>query len=89
MVRGAMDGGVTAKALGRALRERRTSLGLTAREVGAKIPIDRTYVESVERGERNPSLESLSRLAAALDAPLSVLMSRAEQIGAESSSDAG
>ena len=76
---------MSAKALGQALRERRTSLGLSAREVGARVPINRTYVESVERGERNPSLRSLNRLASALDAPLSVLMSRAEQIGAGSS----
>ncbi|HWT94270.1 MAG TPA: helix-turn-helix transcriptional regulator [Solirubrobacteraceae bacterium] len=84
-----MDGGVSAKALGQAMRERRASLGLTARELGARIPVNRTYVESIERGERNPSLKSLNRLALALDAPLSSLVVRAEQIGAESSGDDG
>lgn len=67
------------------MRERRASLGLTARELGAKVPVNRTYVESIERGERNPSLKSLNRLAAALDAPLSSLVIRAEEIGSESS----
>jgi transcriptional regulator with XRE-family HTH domain len=78
-----MDGGgVSPKALGMALRERRTALGLSARDIGARASTDRSYVEGVERGERNPSLNSINRICAALDSPLSALVLRAEDIDA-------
>jgi transcriptional regulator with XRE-family HTH domain len=36
--------------------------------------LHRTYVSSVERGERNVSLLNIERLAKALDVPMSKLM---------------
>lgn len=38
----------------------------------------RTYISDVERGARNVSLESMHRLATALEVPLSILFSRVE-----------
>jgi transcriptional regulator with XRE-family HTH domain len=35
--------------------------------------LDRTYIGGVERGERNPSLESIAKIAKALDVPIANL----------------
>lgn len=45
--------------------------------------LDRTYVSGIERGERNPSLTNLLKLATALDIQVSELATRAEALLAE------
>lgn len=42
--------------------------------------LDRAYVSGLERGARNPTLETLERLAKALKVPLHELMRRAGEI---------
>ena len=42
--------------------------------------LDRTYVSGVERGERNPSLANLLKLAAALDVSISAIAVGAERL---------
>lgn len=59
---------------GRTLRERRTSLGLSQEELADLAGLHRTYVGSIERGERNPSLLNIARLARALRVKPSELM---------------
>lgn len=59
---------------GRAVRERRTSLGLSQEELADRAGLHRTYVGSIERGERNPSLLNIARLAKALRVRPSELM---------------
>jgi len=49
------------------LRAQRLSLQLSQEELASRADLHRTYVGSVERGERNVSVDSLDRLAAALD----------------------
>jgi transcriptional regulator with XRE-family HTH domain len=48
----------------RALRER---AGLSQEALGYEAGLHRTYVGSVERGERNPSFESISKILIAVD----------------------
>ena len=48
----------------RRLRERR---GLSQEEFADKSEFDRSYIGGIERGERNPSLTAVFRLASALD----------------------
>lgn len=52
--------------LGARIRAKRTELGLTVREVGAKAGVDFSYVSYVERGQRNVSFDKLSRITSAL-----------------------
>lgn len=54
------------KVLGGNVRERRLALGLSQEELAGFVHLHRTYVGSVERGERNISLENIVRLASAL-----------------------
>lgn len=54
------------KAFGQRLRALRTPLGLSQEQLANLAGMDRTYVGSVERGERNISLDNIWTLADAL-----------------------
>jgi len=66
-------------AFGRALREARSRAGLSQEGLAHAAGLDRTYVSGIERGERNPSLTNLFKLAEALNTTLSALIERAER----------
>jgi transcriptional regulator with XRE-family HTH domain len=66
-------------AYGQALRDLRTERGLSQERLAQLSGLDRTYVSGIERGERNPSLTNLLKLAATLGVPLSELAIRAER----------
>ncbi|MBF6558248.1 MAG: helix-turn-helix transcriptional regulator [Acidimicrobiales bacterium] len=48
------------------LRNRRLKAELSQEALALKSGINRTYIGSLEAGERNPSLENIARLAGAL-----------------------
>jgi len=51
---------------GKLLREKRRKLGISQEELAFQSGLHRTYVGSVERGERNLSLENIFVFAKAL-----------------------
>ncbi|MGH9794607.1 MAG: helix-turn-helix domain-containing protein [Candidatus Acidiferrales bacterium] len=53
----------------------RTGLGLSQEGLAEKCGLHRTYVGAIERGERNITLTTLSRLAEALGVAASALIS--------------
>jgi len=53
-------------AVGRTLRTLRHRAGLSQEGLGERAQVHRTYVGSVERGERNPSTATLARMLQAL-----------------------
>lgn len=59
---------------GAKLRLIREAKGLSQEELAELAGLHRTYVGSVERGERNPTLLILLKLASALEVPLSTLV---------------
>ena len=65
-------------ALGGVIRERRKELGLSQEALAREAALDRTYVGGLERGERNPTLRVLWKLAVALQLSSSELMKRTE-----------
>jgi CheY-like chemotaxis protein/DNA-binding XRE family transcriptional regulator len=73
------------KQFGAAVRFRRDHLGISQEELAGRAGLHRTYISDVERGARNVSLESIHRLATALEVPLSVLFSRLEDSSSEKS----
>jgi transcriptional regulator with XRE-family HTH domain len=56
-------------AFGKVLRAVRKEAGLTQEELGLAAEVDRTFVSLIERGERQPTVRVLFRLAAALKLP--------------------
>jgi len=54
------------EAFGHQVRTRRKDLGLTQGELGGRTGLHRTYIADVERGCRNPSLETVAKLALGL-----------------------
>jgi transcriptional regulator with XRE-family HTH domain len=56
------------------LREIRLKKELSQERLAELAGLHRTYVSSVERGERNISLENIARLATALGEPMAKLM---------------
>jgi CheY-like chemotaxis protein len=59
--------------LGRAIKTQRASLGISQEELAYRAGLHRTYVSDVERGVRNPSIETIEKLAGALEISTSTL----------------
>jgi len=55
------------------VRALRTNSGFSQEELAERAGVHRTYIGSVERGERNVSLVNLANIAAALGITLSKL----------------
>lgn len=53
--------------LGNRVRARRTALEISQEDLGDRSGLHRTYIGHLERGEVNPSLLNILRVAAALD----------------------
>jgi transcriptional regulator with XRE-family HTH domain len=63
-----------ARVLGQRIREARESKGWTQELLGFHTGLDRSYVGSVERGERNPNFRTLVRIARALEVTVASLV---------------
>jgi transcriptional regulator with XRE-family HTH domain len=59
---------------GKEVRLLRRRLGLSQEALAAECGLHRTYIGSVERGERNVSLQNIVRIARALGVPPSWLL---------------
>ena len=61
--------------LGEVLRSQRMRQGLTLRQVSAEARVSLGYISEVERGQKEASSELLAAICAALDVPLSEILS--------------
>jgi transcriptional regulator with XRE-family HTH domain len=66
-------------AFGNAMREFRRVRGLSQEQLGYDAGLHRTYIGGIERGERNPSLTNILRIADALDVSPSELLAATER----------
>jgi transcriptional regulator with XRE-family HTH domain len=67
--------------LGRRVRFLRLKAGLSQEDFADACGLDRTYVGGIERGERNPSLKNILKLASTLDVTVPELFSDAPDVG--------
>jgi CheY-like chemotaxis protein/DNA-binding XRE family transcriptional regulator len=65
----------------KAIKDRRRKLGITQDELAWRAGLHRTYITDIERGARNLSLQSIERLARALETPISELFRLAAETG--------
>lgn len=63
------------KSFGASVRVWRSRLGVSQEELAERAGLHRTYISDVERGARNVSLESIEKLAYALEISVSALLS--------------
>jgi transcriptional regulator with XRE-family HTH domain len=66
------------KRFGRRVRELRERAGLSQERFAEVCGLHRTYIGGIERGERNPSLVNVERIANALGITLSRLFEEKE-----------
>jgi CheY-like chemotaxis protein len=59
--------------LGNAIKTERCALGISQEKLAERAGLHRTYVSDLERGARNPSIESVEKLARALQVSVSAL----------------
>lgn len=69
------------EAFGRRVRELRKERGLSQEKLAELAGLHYTYVGGIERGERNPALVNISRIAAALDVTLAELFAAFKRQG--------
>lgn len=67
-------------AFGRALRQLRDERELSQEELGYKTGLHRNYIGGVERGELNPTLTSIFKLARGLGMQPSELLALCERL---------
>jgi len=63
-------------AFGRVLREQRERASLSQEELAKAAQLNRTYISLLERGIRQPTLETLFRIADALSVAPSTLVAK-------------
>jgi transcriptional regulator with XRE-family HTH domain len=65
--------------LGEVLREAREAAGMTQEQLAFKARVHRTYVSLLERDKKSATVDTQSRVAAALDVPASWIIARVEK----------
>ena len=62
------------------LQRHRTAKKLSREALAQKAKLHQTYIGMIERGLRNPTLDTVDAIAGVLGVPVSKLMSEAEKI---------
>lgn len=69
-----------AEAFGRAVKARRAELGMTQEDLSDKGEVARSFVSGMERGEKAPTVNTVWKVAKALDCAPSDLWLTAERL---------
>lgn len=72
---------------GQVLRDQRKQVGLTQEQLGFEAGLERNYISMLERGERQPTLSTLVKLAKPLRKRASQLVALVEAAGDVAKSD--
>lgn len=70
-------------AIGRTIRSLRLETGMTQEELALEMSIDAGEISRLETGKRNPTWESMKRLAKGLGIPCREMAAAAEKVEAE------
>ena len=73
-----------AKSVGQRIRNYRTQLGWSQEKLAELSGCHPTYIGQLERGEKNATLESIEKIASAMNIPLSKLF---EKLGGKDSTE--
>ncbi len=67
-------------AFGEVLRAKRKEAGLSQEKLALDVGLERTFISMLERGERQPSLTTLLKIAPGLGCSAADLVSEVEQL---------
>lgn len=65
--------------LGEVIRKKRSKLGYSQESFASEVGLHRTYIGSIERGEKNLTIRNLIRIAEKLEIPPSKILKDAEK----------
>lgn len=68
------------QAFGAALREQRKRGGLSQDALAHEAGLDRTYISTLELGQKSPTLDTIVKLSEALGVRVSALANRMEEL---------
>jgi transcriptional regulator with XRE-family HTH domain len=68
-------GKLAIRKFGKRVKELRIERHWSQEELAFELDVDRSYVSSLERGQRNPTLKTIARIAKALQTTVSELCS--------------
>ena len=74
---------VSAELIGRVIASQRMAKGLSQEVLSGLAGLDRTHYSKIERGLRSPTIDTLFKIAHALDMPAHQLMHSIEDAHAE------
>jgi transcriptional regulator with XRE-family HTH domain len=80
---------ILALRFGAIMRQMRAEAGLSQEEFAVRCQLHRTYIGSIERGEKNVTLETATKIANALGVTLSYLILRMEEASNDRRDDHG
>jgi len=60
--------------IGIVIKKHRKQAGFTQEQLAFNAGLNRGYISLLEKGQRNPKLETLQKIALALNAPLTTLI---------------
>lgn len=69
--------------VGSEIRKAREEAGLSQQELADKAKLHRTYINMIERGKKNPTMDVFFRLCAALGVAPSKMVARMERAARE------
>ena len=67
------------KIVGEVISDKRKQKGISQEVLSGLADIGRTHLSAIERGERKPTLETLYRIASALDVKMSDIVAEIEK----------
>lgn len=67
------------EAVGKAISDTRKEKGMSQEVLSGLADIGRTHLSAIERGERKPTLETLYRIACAMDVKMSDIVKKIEE----------
>ena len=70
---------VNAVLVGQVIRDFRKARGMSQAVLSGLAGLDRTHYSKIERGLRSPTIETLFKIASALDVPPQEVMAKIEQ----------
>ena len=60
--------------IGEKIRQIRIKKGLTQKDLAKRLYVSQSYIANYENGNRKPKIETLQRIAAALDVPIDTFL---------------